>query len=1564
MSDDRNSALPGGRRKHRPTAWNPGPEKPAATDNLWWQRGLGLGGVIACAGLIAWMISWLFTPPPPVLVVFGDAPRPADLSAPFHIAGWATARLFATAAEDASAEKNARVHYLANRAGPGPTPLDDWNATLDELARPKLASFRRASSLRIAYFSQPGAADADGPYLLTASGKKVHLSQLLDKFRNADLSKSLVVLAFDPVAETADAVPGVPTNTFAEALSSLADKPGALPDGVVVICGSGRGQVSHASDEWRATAFGHFFRAALETRAAEGGDVGLLTLGGVFDWTAKRTRDWAALNRESATGRAAQTPLVFTNDRQRVNNLNFIAWNRDRGEPGGDEAPGRDFTADDRSRVEKAWAKVDELAAAVPGPEVYTPVAWARLRHLTWRYEQLVRFGEPTRALDGELAELAKAIETGRELPVRPEVWAASLAMPAALGLDRGTTLQKPNSLVSAKNLFDEARRAAQSPEEALRDARACDAVLAAAPGANRIKWLADGVREVSIDVARRSPEWHFVTFWAGAAGAAATPDAPAVRRLAERVAVAVDPSAAKPAHPYSEWLPTAVRQRIAAADRHRRSSEDHLFSPLKKDHDRAATDLEKARTEYQAIADAQKPLRDALAARDLALAELPWLTRWMLAGTAGERRDDANVLIDLWKQTRDLRDRLAKLDPRLPNAETPDAEALRSLTQSVRGELEQLVGLYRGEAERERRSTELQAKHLRDINLLTSGPPPQLPGEPTAKVRADLLDRARRISRKLLDEESRAKLLDEVPASAGDADTQAFRDRLSTAAGWKLPVERFDPARDEPSQVERRERWRSLLDWLAQRQLLDHWTDADKPFSSVRAEALYKPWKAEADNAKLDANKRDQLAAVNEAARQPLLSGRRSECFRDTKQLAVGFRLSGPPSWAEPGAAAVSTNLSSQEEVKFVGDEPGVKPLNDEQVTLTRQIQRVDSARGRSEVALSATAFYRGRNAEARTVLRTDDKPYLVLSRPSPAPVASVAARGGSELITGSVAIILDCSGSMNAQGPEGRRFDQALKGLRTLLESLPDGTRFSVRVFSNAENGKYQEQTLFIRPTVWNPQNLSRIMNELSALVPFGDTPLSAAMAQASVQELTDSGMSVGQKNLVVLTDGKEETYTADFKATVPSKPEQIASRLVGLPANTAVHLVLFDVGDDDLSKVREQFQSLAFRVPAGTIRRATGLTELRQVLLDSLRPKLRVGTLPPPPDGFPTIRPVPPERNPGTLNAELQWWKPMIRPQGWQSFEAEALPLSMKTQSRITLAPGDRLILNASAGQFQRKPYFSELQSIFRHTDRRLTEARSSGWTLTAPRFAVARRTSYQFLDVLLTLEANAGDGPVRQIRPKFVWWDWQSAAGNPVTATFRETFAYPAPAWKLLTANWSDSAEAVPKVRAWWATDWPADAVKMEAKYSGPGPMSFAPPDLPRFDVHVETGVVPRDRAKAHDVTDTVPCVVVQMEWKPGEGPYIAAIESTKVTGWEHRFYKDADREYYTGLFWGGVTLDAADYQVKVVSVPEFRKAVEQRSADGRHELGGWLREPWSLGRPQDPPFDPTTPIEED
>ncbi|WP_194288457.1 vWA domain-containing protein [Ornithinicoccus halotolerans] len=162
-------------------------------------------------------------------------------------------------------------------------------------------------------------------------------------------------------------------------------------------------------------------------------------------------------------------------------------------------------------------------------------------------------------------------------------------------------------------------------------------------------------------------------------------------------------------------------------------------------------------------------------------------------------------------------------------------------------------------------------------------------------------------------------------------------------------------------------------------------------------------------------------------------------------------------------------------------------------------------------------------------------------------------------------VALVLDASGSMAADSANGSRMDEAKAAMLGFVESLPEGTFVTLRVYghegNNLEVDKEEScassELVFDGPAAY----LEGLEGTLGNVEPTGWTPLAMAIRDAAADVPADATDSI----VYVVTDGIE---------SCGGDPVAAAKKLAGSGIEPIVNVVGFQTGDADT----EQLQAIA--------------------------------------------------------------------------------------------------------------------------------------------------------------------------------------------------------------------------------------------------------------------------------------------------------------------------------------------------------------------------------------------------
>jgi hypothetical protein len=118
---------------------------------------------------------------------------------------------------------------------------------------------------------------------------------------------------------------------------------------------------------------------------------------------------------------------------------------------------------------------------------------------------------------------------------------------------------------------------------------------------------------------------------------------------------------------------------------------------------------------------------------------------------------------------------------------------------------------------------------------------------------------------------------------------------------------------------------------------------------------------------------------------------------------------------------------------------------------------------------------------------------------------------------------IVLDVSGSMNEKLGDGTRWTTALKGLKDVLDSLPDDINVGLRVYGHRYSSHAAQtctDTELVAPIV--KLDRERLMSTAEPLRPRGETPLIYSILQ-TLKDL----QAAGGGTVVLITDGEESCH-----------------------------------------------------------------------------------------------------------------------------------------------------------------------------------------------------------------------------------------------------------------------------------------------------------------------------------------------------------------------------------------------------------------------------------------------------
>jgi hypothetical protein len=675
-------------------------------------------------------------------------------------------------------------------------------------------------------------------------------------------------------------------------------------------------------------------------------------------------------------------------------------------------------------------------------------------------------------------------------------------------------------------------------------------------------------------------------------------------------------------------------------------------------------------------------------------------------------------------------------------------------------------------------------------------------------------------------------------------------------------------------------------------------------------------------------------------------LAGPPTQAVTSERSIGLSYSIASSLDLPEPGFAVVKPVPGH--DVQLLGDPIGYQAVAGDdkrdpiefaiQSPLIPQFEKNPSLERRRVVksSLKVEGFFRGQIFDRTTDLDLHPVPDTVAIGPPPAdpPDAQLAVRASKEIIgqygdgTGSIAIVLDCSGSMVV--PDPGKFRQAKSALGDVLYQIPKGTNVSLWTFSQLPghipsdaNGVVPQQfvpevnrladhpELTIAPLRppgrWSTAEADVLIRKLDQIRPYFETPLVQAMTEAAKKDLTDAK---GLKTLLVLTDGEDNQLEKNltYNPKRSSKPDFIVNNFK--PLNIQVNMIFFTPAGNpaELGRARRDFEGALNRLePKGGFVKADDLAELKDTLKRGIRQKLTYQILRP--DKTPVIDQVFDVTGP----SDADKWSIGLKPGSYTLRVLADQPYDQE----IDLKKGDRLVVNLvdTPGKgigFQRALY-SDAEDFARDS-----KQEQGGWRLAVLANKLARQAQSEELQLAASLErlpVEQGSDRIQQVYPRLAWFQLDALDGNQSEAEFsvrwHERIFYPGPVWQFNVPRWSKdfagTAPAKPTLSAWWSDYGDNPSPARHFLLGGPGKTDRLPRDCPVDDgktVRIES--IEREDHLVEiwpgKPLETKSCLVVRLAF-PANSPYIVdpkELEGVEAAGYEHRVYARANK--YTGLFW--------------------------------------------------------------
>lgn len=145
---------------------------------------------------------------------------------------------------------------------------------------------------------------------------------------------------------------------------------------------------------------------------------------------------------------------------------------------------------------------------------------------------------------------------------------------------------------------------------------------------------------------------------------------------------------------------------------------------------------------------------------------------------------------------------------------------------------------------------------------------------------------------------------------------------------------------------------------------------------------------------------------------------------------------------------------------------------------------------------------------------------------------------------------LIFDASGSMRAPIDGKMKFDIARDAVRDLVETLPEGTEFALRVYGHRHRANLEEAvTDSALELPFRPIDKELVNQTLDRLRPVGRTPLAYSLDEA----LRDIGRGRGETLVLLLTDGGDDTRSNPVEsARAYANLEHVQFHVLGFDIN----------------------------------------------------------------------------------------------------------------------------------------------------------------------------------------------------------------------------------------------------------------------------------------------------------------------------------------------------------------------------------------------------------------------------
>ncbi len=1341
-----------------------------------------------CTGLV-WLVTW-WSRPRPIQTLVLAAGYESNLAVPQNSLGrrWANELATRTGTVAAEFRRDSR-----------------WDAPLRKV---------RAQTLILTIVAH-GGADETGPYLLPsdtqlgpAPENRVRMTEVMERLGGlaADTRKVLILESG-----------GMPANPYfgptdAEFATALEKLDFAAQPNLAVITAHGPGERSWPAEIHDSTVFGHYLAAGLNGSADADGDH-RVTLWELFEFVAPHVEEWTARNRA-----AKQRPRLYPAGPEGERRARAVVVAMVKSQPA-PAAESQTAYAPSPS-LATAWERYAERSRLRPAPASHAPHLWRVYGATLLRAEELAlaRDYDSATAVLAQAAELETLLDGSRS---------SDVGDPQLVDAVFGSPRTHADTRAMVDKLWTAAPDAATKVAESVLPSSAVYDVLidrAAEDPARSLGRAAEVVRLIDRPGRPRPASAQLLLFLANQF----PPNRAGEHALLIRTALTVhrrgELAATAGGQGLAERIAPWIEARLKAADGERVAGIDRLFATDPGD---AATRLESARRGYDAVLAQAAQLRRAFEARDRLFAELPFLG---IAVDRAPANDDslaapvAEELVKLWVVAHDFENALVPASDPADLARSAD-DAIKRLDavtgriiapanqfvpapppglapRAGRDAIELALALPTTPPEVRAKLSTLFDRFVRDA---AEADIPATLGSQTAPRRAVLAAAALGRGETMAPHVRVPKLSSEIRRAL---DTDPTGDPIKTRTAYKaaerlarmLPVA-VAPLRVDPAVIVRNLLAQDFALGLAERHASHFWAgdshDAN-PYYQIAAGRLTTDVAALGP---LDLV-RERLGRLRGLVERPIrmnVSGSSSVTTTDATPFALEVGLDGPRSDILPGSVTVWAE--PRPGLKLVGT-GGRLSLPWPGTTRHRVIVANDSAENR-ESGIQVRGFFRGWDFSGPAPAILSPVPDVIAVSAPAASSAAVTLRASAEAIRkygcgdGSIALVLDCSGSMAA--PEGRpaqdsRYQQGVVAAGKIMAAMPRDTVFSVWAFGQAGEGRKKidavEQTItkIAGPFRRDPDDatqVSQVTAKLAKLEPYNESPIYRAMLSARDELLASSGY----RAVVLVSDGLDNRVVGETKLNPNRESLPALLRVKFREGGVIVHAVGFPTKDTDDKAAAESLREFVEGLPTpGKYVVAPDLDDLIAALRAGLSSRLTARLIPQ--DGKPIDLDVTPG---GTAD---RWAKVPAGSYRLTTTTGLAASASSATAD-VRLADGDRLLIGFDGG-----PTFRRLLLADEFPSKPFARSDRGDWRATL--LLNQRRNS----DLAFIVGLEATDTAARMTRPSEVWFDVATDFPDlaPSSIRWRPVYDFPAPAWEIVATNWPSypggGSVARPRVRAWF------------------------------------------------------------------------------------------------------------------------------------------------------------------